>query len=89
MEEGREEGANKKAIGIEEGEGEEEERISVLVIEDDAEMRETLSEILRSEGYEVHAVGTAEEGLRAASVRKFPICVLRIWRIYHGRRSER
>ena len=59
-------------------EGEEEERISVLIIEDDAEMRETLSEILRGEGYEVHAVGTAEGGLRAASVRKFPICVLRI-----------
>ena len=87
VEEGREEGANKKAIGIEEIE--EEERISVLVIEDDAEMRETLSEILRSEGYDVYAVGTAEEGLRAASARKFPICVLRIWRIYHGRRSKR
>jgi len=72
VEEGRENSANKKAIGIEEGEGEE--RISVLIIEDDAEMRETLSEILRSEGYEVHAVGTAEEGLSVAT--QYQICIL-------------
>ena len=38
-------------------------KAKVLLVEDSAEIREALQEILETEGYQVVAVGTAEEGL--------------------------
>jgi PAS domain S-box-containing protein len=49
---------------------------SILVVEDDAEMRETLSDILLDEGYLVRTAGKGKEGLAAASEEKFPICLI-------------
>ncbi len=51
---------------------------SILVVEDDAEMCETLSDILSDKGYEVKTAGRGEEGLALArkEKKKFPICLL-------------
>jgi len=51
-------------------------KISILVVEDDAEMRETLSDILSEEGYEVETVGTGRGALALAKKEKFPICLI-------------
>ncbi len=48
----------------------------ILVVEDDAEMRETLSDILSEEGYEVKTAGRGKEGLALAREEKFPICLI-------------
>jgi CheY-like chemotaxis protein len=45
----------------------------VLLVEDDAEIREVLAEILRGEGYEVAEVATAEDGLEQLRVGKFQL----------------
>ena len=50
--------------------------LHVLVVEDDAEMRETLSDILSEEGYEVKTVGTGMGALALAKKEKFPICLI-------------
>jgi len=50
--------------------------LSILVVEDDAEMRETLSDILSEEGYEVETVGTGRGALALAKKEKFPICLI-------------
>ena len=50
--------------------------ISILIVEDDAEMRETLCDILSDEGYEVKTVGRGKEGLALAKNTKFPICLV-------------
>ena len=44
-------------------------RSPVLVIEDDADVRDLLSGRLRTAGYDVVGVGTGEEGVARASVR--------------------
>jgi len=51
---------------------------SILVVEDDAEMCETLSDILSEEGYEVKTVGRGEEALAVVrkEKKKFPICLI-------------
>ena len=51
-------------------------RLHILVVEDDAEMRETLSDILSEEGYEVETVGTGRGALALAKKEKFPICLI-------------
>jgi len=53
-------------------------RLSILVVEDDAEMCETLSDILSEEGYEVKTVGSGKEALAVARKEKkrFPICLI-------------
>jgi PAS domain S-box-containing protein len=50
--------------------------ISILIVEDDAEMRETLCDILSDEGYEVKTAGRGKEGLALAKGKKFPICLV-------------
>lgn len=49
--------------------------ISILIVEDDAEMRETLCDILSDEGYEVKTAGRGKEALALAKKKKFPICL--------------
>ena len=49
-------------------------RLHILVVEDDAEMRETLSDILSEESYEVETVGTGRGALALAKKETFPIC---------------
>ncbi len=51
---------------------------SILVVEDDAEMRETLSDILSDKGYKVKTAGSGKEGLALArkEKEKFPVCLL-------------
>lgn len=47
----------------------------VLLVEDSAEIREALQEILEAEGYEVQTVGSAEEGLDALKASEFDLVV--------------
>jgi len=52
----------------------------ILIVEDDAEMRETLSDILSEEGYEVKTTGRGKEALAIAIEEKekfpSPICLI-------------
>jgi CheY-like chemotaxis protein len=48
---------------------------SVLLVEDNEDIREGLSILLESEGYEVVAVGTAEEGLARLQKQRFQLVV--------------
>ena len=52
------------------------EHTSILIVEDGAEMRETLSDILSDEGYRVKTAGTGKKGLALAKSEKFPICLV-------------
>ena len=52
------------------------EHTSILIVEDGAEMRETLSDILSDEGYRVKTAGTGRKGLAFAKREKFPICLV-------------
>jgi DNA-binding response OmpR family regulator/DNA-binding IscR family transcriptional regulator len=56
---------NRKAVGI-------------LIVDDDKGVRETLSAILRSRGYQITSVTTASEALEKARVRFFDILLLDI-----------
>ena len=48
----------------------------ILIVEDDAEMRETLSDILLENGYEVETAGEGKESLTLAAKEKFAICLI-------------
>jgi PAS domain S-box-containing protein len=48
----------------------------ILVVEDDAEMRETLSDILADKDYEVKTVGTGEAALALAKKEKLHTCLI-------------
>ncbi|CAN7201498.1 response regulator [Rhizobacter sp. LjRoot28] len=51
------------------------EDVRILIVEDDADARETYEQLLSDDGYTVRAVGTGEQAL--AEVRDFgPACVL-------------
>ncbi|MEA3488075.1 MAG: PAS domain S-box protein, partial [Euryarchaeota archaeon] len=52
------------------------EHTSILIVEDGAEMRETLSDILSDEGYRVKTAGTGRKGLAFAKSEKYPICLV-------------
>jgi len=43
----------------------------LLVVDDEAGIRESLSSILKDEGYRVEAVGSAEEALECAAAGNF------------------
>ncbi len=53
-----------------------EKKPAILVVEDDAGMRETLSDILADKGYVVKPVGTGKEALALAKKEKFPTCLI-------------
>jgi DNA-binding response OmpR family regulator len=45
----------------------------LLFVEDDADIRETLADLLRDEGYDVHEAEDAEQGLRALAASHFDV----------------
>ncbi|WP_224247266.1 response regulator [Hyalangium gracile] len=48
---------------------------SILLVEDNEDIREGLSTLLEPEGYDVTAVGTAEEGLVQLETRRFDLVI--------------
>src|SRR5260370_17576388 len=48
----------------------------LLVVDDEAGIRESLSSILADEGYHVEAVGSAEEALQRAAAGDFEVILL-------------
>jgi two-component system, NtrC family, nitrogen regulation response regulator NtrX len=51
----------------------------ILIVDDEAEIRESLEEILREEGYAVTSVGTAVEALAEARDPVYDVLLLDIW----------
>ncbi|MBI3930311.1 MAG: response regulator [Armatimonadetes bacterium] len=51
------------------------EPIRILILEDDAGMREMLANVVRAQGYEVEAVGKGEEAVRRAMAESFDVIV--------------
>jgi len=51
----------------------------LLVVDDEAGIRESLSSILEDEGYHVEAVGSAEEALERAAAGDFEVVLLDVW----------
>ena len=51
----------------------------ILVVDDEAGIRESLASILRDEEYEVAAVGSAEEALEQINSRDFEVVLLDVW----------
>ena len=51
----------------------------ILVVDDEAGIRESLSSILLDEGYHVEAVGSAEEALERASAGDLEVILLDVW----------
>src|SRR5437879_9737386 len=49
---------------------------SVLIVDDEAEIRESLRTLLELEGYEVEAASTGEEGLSRIGERTFDLVLL-------------
>jgi two-component system nitrogen regulation response regulator NtrX len=52
---------------------------SILVVDDEAGVRASLTGILADESYEVEAVGSGEECLAAVGVRRFDLVLLDVW----------
>jgi two-component system nitrogen regulation response regulator NtrX len=51
----------------------------VLVVDDEAGIRESLSSILKDEGYQVETVGSAEEALERAATGDLEVILLDVW----------
>src|SRR5256886_7418951 len=54
-------------------------RTRLLVVDDEAGIRDSLSSILEDEGYQVEAVGSAEEALERAAAGDFEVVLLDVW----------
>jgi two-component system nitrogen regulation response regulator NtrX len=54
-------------------------RPHLLVVDDEAGIRESLSSILKDEGYQVEAVGSAEEALGRSSAGDLEVILLDVW----------
>ena len=54
-------------------------RPHLLIVDDEAGIRESLSSILKDEGYQVEAVGSAEEALERSSAGDLEIVLLDVW----------
>jgi two-component system nitrogen regulation response regulator NtrX len=52
---------------------------TILIVDDEAGVRTSLSGILADEGYEVEAVGTGEEALVALAARRYDLVLLDVW----------
>jgi two-component system nitrogen regulation response regulator NtrX len=52
---------------------------SILIVDDEAGVRTSLSGILGDEAYEVEAVGSGEECLAAVAARRFDLVLLDVW----------
>ncbi len=53
--------------------------LHLLVVDDEAGIRESLSSILEDEGYHVDAVGSAEEALERSAAGDFEVVLLDVW----------
>ena len=51
----------------------------LLIVDDEAGIRESLSSILKDEGYHVEAVGSAEEALERAAAGDLEVILLDVW----------
>ena len=58
----------------------------ILIVDDEAEIRESLEEILREEGYSVSSAGTAAEALALARDPVYDVLLLAMFR--HRRPPE-
>jgi len=54
-------------------------REPILVVDDEAGVRSSLSAILADDGYDVEAVGSGEEALAALAARRFELVLLDVW----------
>src|SRR5260370_3866618 len=54
-------------------------RPRLLIVDDEAGIRESLSSILSDEGHQVEAVGSAEEALERAAVGGLEVVLLDVW----------
>jgi DNA-binding NtrC family response regulator len=54
------------------------EQRSILIVDDDEIIRETLTELLQSKGYAVETVGTAKEAMERSEARYFNLALLDI-----------
>src|SRR5207253_2127594 len=54
-------------------------RPHILIVDDEAGIRESLTLILRDEGYQVDAVGSAEEALERSAVGDLEVVLLDVW----------
>ena len=52
---------------------------SILIVDDESGIRESLGALLRDEGYEVEAISTGEECLRQIERRSFDLILLDVW----------
>ncbi|HET6199155.1 MAG TPA: sigma-54 dependent transcriptional regulator, partial [Candidatus Acidoferrales bacterium] len=52
---------------------------SILIVDDESGIRQSLSALLRDEGYDVTAVGSGEECIEAVERRAFDLILLDIW----------
>ena len=52
---------------------------SILIVDDERGIRETLSAVLRDEGFTADAVGTGEECLKAIALRAYGCVLLDVW----------
>src|SRR5207245_9192251 len=54
-------------------------RPRLLIVDDEAGIRESLSSILSDEGHQVEAVGSAEEALQRAAAGHLEVVLLDVW----------
>lgn len=54
-------------------------KYSILIVDDEAGIRESLSAVLRDEGYEVEAAETAESALKILALKKIDLVLLDVW----------
>lgn len=54
-------------------------KYSVLIVDDESGIRQSLSAVLRDEGYEVESAATGEVALKVLAQRKFDLVLLDIW----------
>ena len=52
---------------------------SILIVDDESGIRESLGALLRDEGYEVEAISTGEECLQQIERRSFDLILLDVW----------
>ncbi|MGH9351587.1 MAG: response regulator, partial [Terriglobia bacterium] len=54
-------------------------KYSVLIVDDESGIRQSLSSVLRDEGYTAEAVATGEEAVKVLAQRRFDLVMLDIW----------
>jgi two-component system, NtrC family, nitrogen regulation response regulator NtrX len=54
-------------------------RANLLIVDDEAGIRESLSSILQDEGYHVESVASAEEALQRSATGEFEVVLLDVW----------